>query len=487
MSEEKPSHGRVLATVRAALDLSQKQAAQIWGVESWKASEWERDKQPVPYEKLVELLAQLELPPEAIADTEEYVQRIWARRSAFRHPAAGQPSFRERIEEAAVATGRDAEDFTRRLLTRIVVEGDTLEAERRAVEQWERLQTFEPPMQRRLIDEEEELRNWALAVLIAEEGVIAAPDSARRALELAELAFYIAERVPGGEARQRRVMGYIGVFVANAWRVQGHLKPADLALTRADRDWEAGDGWGLEALDQTRRLDLAASLRREQRRFKEAMALLDEALAHGPKKPVKARLLINKAKVFEELGEPEAALIVLRQVEPLVGSSTPSYLLLTYRFNVVVNLVGANRHSEARALLPAVRALAVGLGDRLVQLRLRWLEAKILNAQGDRAEAAAALREVAKAFTDLGIVYDAALAVFDLALLFAEEGAAREIRAVAPSLVALFDAEGVPREAAASFRLLLDAIKNEQATAATILETQEAFKRAWQPPAPRCP
>jgi len=276
-------------------------------------------------------------------------------------------------------------------------------------------------------------------------------------------------------------MGYVGSFVANAWRVSGDLKAADLALVRADNDWIAGDPWGLDVLQDARRLDLASSLRRDQRRLEEALALLDSALAAGPRGEVKARLLIQKAKVLEELSEPEASLMVLDMAAPLLDSSRPSLLLLSHRFNRVVNLVAVRRIEEAEALLPAVRALGAGLANRMGLVRLRWLEARILRAKGDRAGAAAVFREVCAAFTDLGIVYDAALVVFELAQLFAEQGAAREVRAVTPGLVALFEAEGVPREAAASFRLFLDAVEKDKMSAAAIKAASEEFQRIWRP------
>src|SRR6266436_1294674 len=94
---------------------------------------------------------------------------------------------------------------------------------------------------------------------------------------------------------------------ANLLRVLGDLKPAETSFAAAKRLWLSGsDPLGL--LDPGRMLDLEASLRRDQRRFDEALERLDEAEAVG-RSPERA--LIKKGFTLEVMGEYERAIETL--------------------------------------------------------------------------------------------------------------------------------------------------------------------------------
>ena len=99
------------------------------------------------------------------------------------------------------------------------------------------------------------------------------------ALELANLALSIAERVPGAEGWRSRLKGYCWAHVGNARRVANDFSGADEAFARAWDFWRAGAGSGPELLAEWRLLDLEASLRRAERRFQAALELLDKAQA----------------------------------------------------------------------------------------------------------------------------------------------------------------------------------------------------------------
>jgi transcriptional regulator with XRE-family HTH domain len=105
---------------------------------------------------------------------------------------------------------------------------------------WERLEGCTAAERRMLVEEVEEYQSWALCERVAAESVKEAPNHPRQALELAELALHIAERVPGEEAWRSRVQGYAGLCVSNARHACNDLPGADEALTRARKLWESG-------------------------------------------------------------------------------------------------------------------------------------------------------------------------------------------------------------------------------------------------------
>src|SRR5688500_636738 len=109
------------------------------------------------------------------------------------------------------------------------------------------------------------------------------------ALELADLALSIAERVPGETNWRSRVQGYCWAHIANARRVANDHAGADEALARAWDLWRVGAAHSdPELLAEWRLLDLEASLRRDQRRFSESLELLDKAQAASGGDPLAA-------------------------------------------------------------------------------------------------------------------------------------------------------------------------------------------------------
>jgi tetratricopeptide (TPR) repeat protein len=160
---------------------------------------------------------------------------------------------------------------------------------------WALLKPF-PELQRLAMARElPRLQNWALAEHLCEESVVQASRDVESAASLARLAQEIAERMQGPESWRRRVQGFATAHVANALRVRGELREAEVIIEQAKRLWESGSD-PQRVLDPGRLLDLEASLRRDQRRFEEALALLDEALRVG-RNP--ERYLINKGLTLE--------------------------------------------------------------------------------------------------------------------------------------------------------------------------------------------
>ena len=326
----------------------------------------------------------------------------------------------------------------------------------RAVELWERLQTCRAEDRREVVRVAREFQSWALVELVCAESVRAAAGNIDRAGELADLAVKIAELVPGSESQRAGVQGYAWAHVANVRRVAGELVRADRVLASAKRLWKAGEAG---FLDPGRLLDLEASLRRDQRRFPEALALHDQAATCSQ---ARGRILLNKAFTLEQMGQYGQSIETLRKAAPLVEhEGGPPRLRLALRFTLTANLCRLERHQEAWELLPQVRELATEVLDLV---RLRWLEGRVAAGLGDRAGALATLNEVRRAFLNHAKAYDIALVSLELAALLLEDGQTKQVQEIARELAPVFFAQGVHREVLAALKLFRDAAEQEAVT-----------------------
>ncbi|MFL6259753.1 MAG: hypothetical protein ACJ76Y_08585 [Thermoanaerobaculia bacterium] len=307
----------------------------------------------------------------------------------------------------------------------------------------------------------EEFQSWSLCERICQESVAEASRQVERAAGLAQLALEIAERVPGPEEWRNRVRGYATAHRANVLRVSGDLKAADAAFEEAKRLWHVGAD-PASVLDPGRLLDLEASLRRGQRRFKEALAALDAALAIG-RSP--ARLLIQKGFTLEAMGDYGRAVETLLDAAPQVEGLGDPRLLYMLRFNLAVNFCHLGRYTEAAEYVQTVRKLAGDLGDEVFLIRVLWLEGRIAAGMGRSEEAGTLLEEVRRELGLRRMSYDVALVLLEEAVLLLEAGRPAEVKTLAGELAQVFEDKGVHREALAALRLFYEAAEHEGATA----------------------
>jgi tetratricopeptide (TPR) repeat protein len=251
--------------------------------------------------------------------------------------------------------------------------------------------------------------------------------------------------------------------VGNARRVRSELPGADQAFRTAWKLWQMGAATTSGLLNEARILDLEASLRRDQTRFKEALELLDRALSVDSG-PLTKRMLLNKATVLEALGDFAGAVDTLRQAAPLVERENDPRSLLVLRFNLAVNFYFLDRYQEAADLLPELRSSILRLGNGLDTLRFRWLDGRIAAGLGQREEALMALAGVREGFATRGIAYDTALASLELAEIYLKEGRTAEVKTIARQMAPIFQSQGVHREALAALKLFQEAAAREALT-----------------------
>lgn len=343
-------------------------------------------------------------------------------------------------------------------------------------ELWARLQAdSDRGSQIRRIAAEPEFHDPAFCVRLCEESEEAGSECPAQAVHLAALAVRVAELAPGGPEERARLQSLAQGFAANAERVSGRLPEADEAFRRCHVLLQAADG--LSLVHQSRLLDLEASLRKDQRQLTEALHLLDRALTVAVTPTAAIRVLVKKGRVLEELGRFAEALATLANAAARTDNTVSLRLRLSVRFNTVANLWHLERYDEAAAGLAEVHALARLLNRRMDLLRVRWLEARIEVAQGNRGTGIAILREVSRAFAALGVPYDTALASQELTVLLLEAGHAEEVRALAREIAPIFAAQGVEREALANYRIFLGAAERQAVTLEAARQCQERLRK----------
>jgi tetratricopeptide (TPR) repeat protein len=332
--------------------------------------------------------------------------------------------------------------------------------------------------------------SWGLCELLVRESRQAAPDRASEALHLADLAVHGADMISEGEPFEDKWIYQLRSLTwaahANARRVQGDLSRAERSFEMSDSWWEAGttgigDALGYEPV----LLALKAPLRTVQRRFPEALQLLDRAedlFLHGQPEHrdphLAGRSLIAKAGVFIEMGEPESAILALKKANGLIDPARDPRLLLCIRHNLVDNLSKMGRHAEAADHLPELRALAAAQGSALDHLRLKWVEGRVAAGLGDHEQGRHLLSEVRQKFLADGNPFEAALATLDLVIPDLEEGKTAEVLSLADEMVTVFRQHDVTREALAALLLFQEAARRETATAALAREVAASLTRA---------
>ena len=312
-----------------------------------------------------------------------------------------------------------------------------------------------------LVRAQEEYWSWALVERLCEESVVQASRDLGRATFLARLARATARRLPGPKDWVHRVRAFAAAHAANVLRVSGRLKAADALFQKAKPLWAAGydpDG----VLDPGRLLDLEASLRRDQRRFEEALDLLEQAQGVS-RRP--AHTLINKGFTLEVIGEYERAIETLLEAEALPDVQADPRLRNILRCNLALNFSHAGRFSEAAELARQAREVAAEMGDAIVLLRMTWIDGHIAAGMDRTGEALSLLGQARRGFSARGMAYDVALALLEEAALLLDEGRTSEVKALTRHLPAIFAAEEVHREALAALRLFHEAAQREAATA----------------------
>ncbi|HSS77848.1 MAG TPA: hypothetical protein VLV54_14030, partial [Thermoanaerobaculia bacterium] len=426
-------------------------------------NDYERGKRTLRRETLERLAAFMGLPPERIDATLECMAGNRAAGRAPRDPADPRSETQRKVEAIVARAGKLATDFTRSTLTLLTVEGVALKARQDAELLWSRLLPRSPAERRLLVEKGMRFRTWALMERVAAESVAKAPNHPREALELAELALLIAEKVRGDRLWRERLAGYAWLFIGNARRACNNLPGSDEAIARARKLFEAGAASDPGFLNEAWLPWIESSLRRGQRRFSEALKRIDEALALDQGE-LRGKILISKANLHDALGNTGASTAALFEAAPLIDPAREPRNAFGLRFNLTVDLCDLERFEEAEENLPEVRALAEKMGE-LDITRSVWLRAKVQAGLGRIDDARGTFEQVRRVFRQRELAFDYALVSLELALLHLGQGRTAEVRAMAEEMLTIFRTLKIEREPLAALQLFCDAARRETATA----------------------
>jgi len=451
-----------LTALRRRRGLTERELADKAGFSDSMVTWYETEKEP-SHEKLSELAALMGYTVEDVEGITFALSRAGRSLPETGSPVDPTPGAFRRIREIAGRAGRAVTELLETRLTGVARTWRVRKARRQAGKLWREIEKTFPPRRRALIETSRKFQSWAVAERLANESIKAASDKADVALSLAELGYRVAELAPGAESFMAPVRGYALLGVVNARRVANQMLRAGEDCDHALDLWKAGAPEARKILAAWRVLDLEGSLRRDQRRFPEALENLQEAQSIAPPKAV-ARILVNRAVVLEHMGDPEGAIEVLREAELRLEGQDDPRLPWTIRFNMTTDLCLLERYAEAQHILPQVRELAVAGRRELDLIRVLWLSGRIEAGFGRLSEARAAFDQVRRDFDTRKMAYDYALVSLERAEIDLREGRRDEVRALAKEMAKIFKAEGIHREALAALAIFHKAAMEDKAT-----------------------
>ena len=228
------SQALALLYLRSKRCWSQKELAARAGLADYKQiCRYETGGKPLSLRKLHDFAAALGYPPEAV----EALLFIgaWIEPEAEEElpsPVPLDPEIDRSLDHAILTAAWSLLDALREEMSRAVRKGEVEEARRKAREQWESLKPASRQDRRDAVAAMPELRNWALAERVCEASIRAAAHKPENALELADLALFIAKRVRGDEGWRSRLEAYCWAHIGNARRVANDLAGADKAFVQ---------------------------------------------------------------------------------------------------------------------------------------------------------------------------------------------------------------------------------------------------------------
>jgi tetratricopeptide (TPR) repeat protein len=356
----------------------------------------------------------------------------------------------ERGPTAAVAFSAEAralEDHVRR--TRV--------ARRQARQDLWKLRRV-PPARRaeRIVGARTRFRTRAFAELLVEDCRERVRSEPREAVALLELVPTVLLWIPGAhEAEWAEVLAVrAAAHRANALRVAGDLPAAERGFEEARRRL-AGAPLARSAT-YAEVASLEASLRGDQRRFEEAVELLDEAVLVyqevGEREGL-ARALIQRAAMRQYRERYDEALADLDRARGLLDPKADGFLYLCTIVGTAPVLLDLGRAEEAERVLSEAEESFEAASEPWWALRLRYLLGRAALGQGDLARAEELLVDARDGFLAQELPQDVANASLDLALVYLHQGRTGEVRRLCREVAATLTALGVQRDALAALAL----------------------------------
>lgn len=231
-TETPDERGICLHVLRSLRGWTQEELAKALGIPASAISEYERGKRYVP-ERIVRRAAEkVGIPTRKLLDLEALLRDL---RGSLGSEPLPKSDFRDRVTEK-ISLG--FEDIARRAVETVLSSsqvwkgssgsrGDLIPAD----VLWMELERCGEEERRLVVEEGVEYQTWGLCKLLCEKSLEAA-DGEGPALELAELALFVAERVSGEEDWQAGVQAFAWAHLGYARRKRGDRSGAEEAFAR---------------------------------------------------------------------------------------------------------------------------------------------------------------------------------------------------------------------------------------------------------------
>jgi len=303
--------------------------------------------------------------------------------------------------------------------------------------------------------------------------------------DMAYAAVQAAVRIPAASLSPGAVADLMGKSwseVANFRRVASNLVGAEQALILALDCLEEGTG---APLLLARHLDVAGSLLRDQRRFKEAAEAFDRAYRiyiEENERHLAGRVLVKLGSVHVVANRPEQAFSPLLSSLHLLDVRKEPSVSLNAVHNLLHALADAGYHERIAVALWRLRPLFERFASPLDQVRLLWMEARLWRAQGVLGRAERLYRKVIEKFSQEGITYDASLAALELAPILLEQNRLSDLLALLDGVVATFVERHIHREVMVTLAILRGAVVRGDVTVRAIESFGEHLRAAGDLP-----
>lgn len=329
------------------------------------------------------------------------------------------------------------------------------------------------------VTDDERFHSLALCQAVLESSRELTFEEPKLGIRIAEAGVHLAKSLDSslyGEHLVRDVCGRAWAELGNAYRVGSDLIKAERCLTKASAClYDSCD-----PLEKARFFNIAAVLKKDQRRFHEALRLRERAIkiyrSFGEDHFL-CLSLCSKGSDLLEMGEPEAATRALDEAVMLVNPLVEPRVSLAAHHNLATALVFQGRYLEAAEAHAKLKHLY--RDETWSKPRDEWLRGRIAVGLGRLEEAEKAFTAARKSFQIHEVPYDFALVSIELALVHARKGETVKVKKLAAEMVPIFKSRNIHREALAALTLFRQAAEQE---AATVGALQEIFERLQKAP-----
>lgn len=304
-------------------------------------------------------------------------------------------------------------------------------------------------------------------------------------VELARWATRVGSRLDPAQLGPRRIADLrcrAWAILGNAYRVADNLSAAEFAFTEAFRHHAAG---GQDEKLLARLLDFQASLRADQRRFAEAIELLDRVSAihrQSGDDHLVGRALISEGLFTGYSGDAEGAIRLIEEGLARIDRERDPKLALWATHNLSLFVIETGRFREARDLAHKNLRRFEAREHRIDFLKLLWVEARADASLGALERAEKGFLEVREGMQDAGKRYHAAQAALDLASVYQRQDRPREARATVLEAVDIFLELEISRQAIAAVLALQNACRQGLEFGGLLEEVMDFLRRLERDP-----